>query len=81
MSHFVTCLLISVVYIIALCSSINTTTFFSLYVRCCPALDLTVVNWLTVPNFLFFKYNSYLTRVVLEKIYRMDQCGNITTSS
>jgi hypothetical protein len=33
MSHFVTCLLISVVYIIALCSSINTTTFFSLYVR------------------------------------------------
>jgi hypothetical protein len=41
MSHFVTCLLISVVYIIALCSSINTTTFFSLYVRCCPVLDLT----------------------------------------
>jgi hypothetical protein len=29
------------VYIIALCSSINTTTFFSLYVHCCPVLDLT----------------------------------------
>jgi hypothetical protein len=42
MSHFVTCLLILVVYIIALCSSINTTTFFSLYVRCCPVLDLTL---------------------------------------
>jgi hypothetical protein len=40
-----------------------------------------VVNRLTVPNFLFFKYNSYLTRVVPEKINRMDQCGNITTSS
>jgi hypothetical protein len=40
-SHFVTCLLISVVYIIALCSSINTTTFFSLCVRCCPVKDLT----------------------------------------
>jgi hypothetical protein len=35
------CLLILVVYIIALCSSINTTTFFSLDVRCCPVLDLT----------------------------------------
>jgi hypothetical protein len=44
MSHFVTCLLILVVYIIALCSSINTTTFFSLYVRCCPVLDLTVMS-------------------------------------
>jgi hypothetical protein len=41
MSHFVTCLLILVVYIIALCSSINRTTFFSLYVHCCPVLDLT----------------------------------------
>jgi hypothetical protein len=29
------------VYIIALCSSIYTTTFFSLYVRCCPVLNLT----------------------------------------
>jgi hypothetical protein len=29
------------VYIITPCSSINTTTFFSLYVRCCPVLDLT----------------------------------------
>jgi hypothetical protein len=44
MSHFVTCLLISVVYIIALCSSINTTIFFSLYVHCCPVLDLTVMS-------------------------------------
>jgi hypothetical protein len=44
MSHFVTCLLIFVVYIIALCSSINTTTFFSLYVRGCPVLDLTALN-------------------------------------
>jgi GTP-binding protein EngB required for normal cell division len=32
------------VYIITPCSSINTTTFFSLYVRCCPVLDLTLYN-------------------------------------
>jgi hypothetical protein len=38
---FVTGLLILVVYIIAHCSSLNRTTFFSLYVRCCPVLDLT----------------------------------------
>jgi hypothetical protein len=49
MSHFVTCLLISVVYIIALCSSINTTTFFSLYVRCCLVLDLTADKTLRCP--------------------------------
>jgi hypothetical protein len=42
-SLFVTCLLILVVYIIALCSSINTITFFSLYVRCCPLKDLTLL--------------------------------------
>jgi hypothetical protein len=40
-SLFVTCLLILIVYIIARCSSINTTTFFSLCVRCCPVKDLT----------------------------------------
>jgi hypothetical protein len=38
---FVTGLLILVVYIIAHCSSLNRTTFFSLYV-CCPVLDLTL---------------------------------------
>jgi hypothetical protein len=42
-SH-VTCFVISVVYIIALCSSSNRTTFFSLYVYCCPVLDLTVMS-------------------------------------
>jgi hypothetical protein len=31
-----------VVYRIAHCSSLNRTTFFSLHVRCCPVLDLTV---------------------------------------
>jgi hypothetical protein len=38
---FVTGLLILVVYIIAHCSSLNRTTFFSLYV-CCPVSDLTL---------------------------------------
>jgi hypothetical protein len=35
-------------YIIALCSSINTTTFFSLDVRCCPVPDL--IQYSPYPN-------------------------------
>jgi hypothetical protein len=40
MRLFVTGLLILIVYIIAHCSSLNRTTFFSVYV-CRPVLDLT----------------------------------------
>jgi hypothetical protein len=44
-------LLILVVYIIALCSSFNTTTFFSLHVSCCPVLDLTLSTLVSHPGY------------------------------
>jgi hypothetical protein len=50
---FVTCLLISVVYIVALCSSTNTTAFFSLYVCRVPDPTNYGRGQLSWPEFLY----------------------------
>jgi hypothetical protein len=73
MSHFVTCLLISVVYIIALCSFINTTTFFSLYVHCCPVLDLTFDNIAAIAA----GEQEKLSLRALVKVYEKDEVTQV----
>jgi hypothetical protein len=73
-SLFVTCLLILVVYIIALCSSINTITFISLCVRCYPVPDLTVMSPVSPHHAAILKQDCSFFITVHTLLYTLFLC-------